>query len=116
MRTLRVKSWPELILSSLWLTLDWRDNLTLPEHPGVYVFIRAGVVFYIGSSINVRNRVMCHTKEPTYGQSLIAPRLRAFRACDVVKVKLSQKFGDWLMWEARLIRRLCPEANKRING
>lgn len=33
-----------------------------------------------------------------------------------VKVKLSRRFGDWLMWEARLIRRLKPIRNTNFTG
>ena len=113
---LRVKNW-EIVavdreaLSGRHHIIDYREFsfrkravTDAPETPGVYAFVIAGRVHYVGSSLNLASRLRTHL--------LHSPLLHAA----TVKIKRSRRFGDWLMWEARLIRRLRPAGNARGRG
>jgi excinuclease UvrABC nuclease subunit len=88
------------------------DRSNVPLGPGVYVFLLNGKTVYVGSSANLAKRLASHLRItrgilsdppiPIWQQTLLACR---------IKFKRSRRFGDWLMLEARLIRRLRPAAN-----
>jgi excinuclease UvrABC nuclease subunit len=76
----------------------------LPDVPGVYVVYMNGHVYYIGSSSN-----LCRRIRKTFQQyERTSMRESSFE----IKYSLSRRYGDWLMREARLIRRLSPRANQ----
>lgn len=98
-------------MASRWrvLSLGLR-TVAAPRHPGVYVVYLGGRVVYVGSSWSLGERFPYHglsridgTWTTPWGES---PYL-------VVKYKISRRFGDWLMDEIRLIRRLNPSGNKQ---
>lgn len=83
-----------------WVLLE-RQSLPIRGVSGVYVILDStGVAVYVGSAVDLRLRLRMH--------HLPRPGLR-------VKVKASKRFGDFLMWEARLIRRLKPAGNYTFN-
>ena len=101
-----------------WLSIDLlEEKLHLPMLACCYVIYFNGALKYIGSTSNLRNRFSGHSIRYGYGKNLITPwgdfdlpiRL-------IVKYRPSNKYGDWLMQECRLIRRLQPVFNKRLKG
>jgi excinuclease UvrABC nuclease subunit len=95
----------------MWVKVDitpWGKNRDdIPPAPGVYAFVRAGRVVYVGQSTNLRKRLASYAYRWSEGRWRIDPRIDG---C-VVKVSRSRRYGDWLMREARLIRRLRPKYN-----
>src|SRR5690242_8942280 len=71
---------------------------------GVYAIFQADRLLYIGSSINIRSRIWAH---------LATARFIGVKGLSV-KYKKSQRYGDWLMTEARLLKRLRPRLNKVV--
>ncbi len=76
-----------------------------------------GALKYIGSTNNLRNRFSGHAFRYSYGQSFITPWGEFPTPLDIcIKFKPSRVYGDWLMLEARLIRRLQPMFNTKLKG
>ena len=85
-----------------------------PSHPGCYVIYGGNhKPLYIGSSKNMSRRLHEHRREGAYPHSACPKASRNIGQMSrmFVKYKLSQRHGDWLMLEARLIRRLSPPWN-----
>lgn len=100
-------------MGSKWKTLDF-DDVTYekaPVQPGVYVFTCDGVCSYIGQTLNLHSRIHhSHAiRYAHYSNSIITPWGR-FSSVQV-KYRCSRRYGEWLMAEARLIRRLKPRFN-----
>jgi excinuclease UvrABC nuclease subunit len=78
----------------------------LPRIPAVYVVYSWDRIVYIGSTVDLRGRI--HSYQ--FGYAGVGWRkLNRLR----VKYRESTYYGDWLMIEARLIRRLQPRCNVR---
>jgi excinuclease UvrABC nuclease subunit len=76
------------------------DCESVPRRGGVYaIYDFAGDLIYIGSSGNVRTRVVEHRRKA---------RWRVWMA------KISFMEGNWYRREQRLIRRLLPPGNRRL--
>jgi excinuclease UvrABC nuclease subunit len=80
-----------------------------PAVPAVYVVYVDGFVYYVGSTANLRLR-MINTWNHKNEDANLRPR------SVVVKFSISRRYGDWRMREVRLIRRLHPRANLRDTG
>lgn len=98
-----------------WLTVPLatgsRPLRHAPDAPGCYVIAYQGRVIYVGVSQNVRIRLRAHLQKLTPGV-LFSRRLgRLDMRALVVRVKVGRPYGEWLMTEARLIRRLNPPGN-----
>lgn len=79
----------------------------IPAKPGVYCLISDGEVIYIGQSVNLQHRIRQHRIHNGF-----SPQHRIPKAENIsCKYKLSAVFGDFAMWEMRLIRRLKPKFN-----
>lgn len=96
---------------SRWIAYQIQEDSRLPLVSCVYVFYVDGVIAYVGSTKNFAKRY-------TVVDFAIKDRVRQGRSFDFVsqsvsvKVKPSKKYGDWLMYEARLIRRIGPPMNR----
>lgn len=90
---------------SRWQTVDDLDETTndVPKLPGVYVIFVDKILYYIGSSNNL------YTRMRTSFQQKNGSPLR--ESTITVKYVITRRYGDWLMREARLIRRLNPSMN-----
>ena len=91
----------------------WRvvnDMEAVPEAPGCYVLGQAGLPLYIGQSVNLRDRLKEHGWKIQQGE--VFTSWGSFRAS--IKIRIGLRFGEWLMLEARLIRRLRPSFNKNL--
>jgi len=102
-----------------------------PDIPGVYIIYQHVIpkeywdgkdqmggcfrLIYIGSSESIKKRVTSHISFPAGRPffSKAAERLESGHGPFIVAYKLTQKNGDWLMLEHRLIERLQPECNRR---
>lgn len=89
----------------------------LPRFAGVYAVYINDALVYIGSSVDIANRFSEHKLRYGYGDSLITPwGDYPGDARVVLKVRRSLVYGDWAMWELRLIQRLRPVHNRRGLG
>ena len=80
-----------------WRTIT--DPRDLPCEPGVYAFTNKAGVFYIGSTVNLRQRVRGHISSDREGR-FVGCSIR-FKVCDYP-----------LFIEERLVKRLKPAGNK----
>lgn len=85
------------------------DAYQLPARPGVYAMYRDGHIVYIGQSVNIATRFVGHRLSTIPKNNCKPHEIR-------VKYKLSNKMGEWLSQEYRLIGRLKPVWNKAIDG
>ena len=108
---------------SKWLTP--RSANEIPDLPGVYVLILDKAWIYVGSTSSLAKRLRQHNIRKHEPASYLytvedaeAKWLTPWGSCRTVKVKIrpTQKFGEWLMIEARLIKRLQPHLNSRGAG
>lgn len=78
---------------------------------GVYVFLDKYGAVYVGSSENLPKRLAGYSIRRSFTKGYITPwgQFSSLR----LKIKLSERAGDWLMWEYRLIDRLQPRCNRR---
>lgn len=99
-------------MTSKWITcFDDEKHAPYQQRPGVYVIIADGTVLYVGQSENVAARIAAYNIRFGLGGSVFT-RWGAHRRV-AVKVRYTERYGDWLMIEARLIRRLQPKFNIR---
>ncbi len=70
-----------------------------PRTPGVYAIYEDGALVYIGQSLDMRRRFSSHLKKRP---EIVIPGKYT------VKFKLTQRLGDFLAWEFRLLHRLRP--------
>ena len=84
--------------------------LKVRNKPGVYAIYVDSILVYIGQSIGVRQRLRYHV---AFDFSTGTPYTRWGRGDISVKYRFSEKFGDWLMWEARLLKKLHPKGNTK---
>jgi len=95
---------------SMWEVI--RKEQDIPDAPGCYVLCGGSRAYYIGqSSTSVRNRITQHGW--IINGSSVATKWGTFRDARI-KVKCCSPYGEWLMLEARLIRRLSPTCNKKL--
>lgn len=106
-----------------WCQRHWRTHYwavtarDLKRLPGVYVAIGDGEVQYVGSSRNIRQRLTGRLPRLHYSESGRVTRTVWGDFDDFqLKVRYSKKYGDWLMRELRLIRRLRPIHNAMGEG
>jgi excinuclease UvrABC nuclease subunit len=88
---------------SRWKVFDITDSSTLPTTAGVYALFDANGLVYLGSSGCLRIRALRHPKKQKFRGTLITEG----------RYSLNRKYGEHLMREARLIRRLRPRLNGR---
>lgn len=88
-------------MSWVWYTGEEWNIHYLPSEPGVYAILDGNKVLYVGSSQNLKKRISCHSK------------LLKTLPDGKYKFSCSRRYGDWLMREVRLIRRLRPKLNVR---
>jgi excinuclease UvrABC nuclease subunit len=85
----------------------------VPPAPGLYALFSGEQLLYLGSSVNLRDRLTDHGvgrswKRPP-GRFTAVRRLR-------VRIALEPRRGRWLMREWRLIDRLRPPMNSAGTG
>jgi hypothetical protein len=97
-----------------WVTVPdpIRNDRLIPSVPGCYV-MNFGGHLYIGSTTNLHARFSQHGLMYSHGNRILSP----WGACEPDRFRFKYRpsicFGDWLMHEARLIRRLKPSLNVR---
>lgn len=84
----------------------------VPNLPAVYVIMLDSVAVYVGQSHYLRERINRHGIRRGYAKNYHTPWASFPDTCKLTaKAKLSVRYGDWAMWELRLIRRLKPRFN-----
>lgn len=101
-----------------WNTYDYLSGLRgLPNIACCYAVYFDGSLRYIGSTNDLRNRFSGHAFRHSYAKSFITPWGEFDLPLSItIKYSASRRYGDWLMREARLIRRLKPVFNKKLKG
>jgi len=98
-----------------WRTIDLLSQYdAIPREPGVYVFIRDRRVVYVGMSANLHARLAAYRprRRPVdYDTDDHSPVLHPYADGSILKISVSRRYGDWLMRELRLIRKLRPLHN-----
>lgn len=94
-----------------WEQLEPADHPWFPKRPACYVIFVAGRPFYVGQTRSLADRFRSYRIEFSYGGR--TERMTPWGCLEHVtlKVKWGRRYGDWLMREARLIRRLQPPMN-----
>jgi excinuclease UvrABC nuclease subunit len=97
-----------------------KDYRSAPQKPGVYVAMSGDRAVYVGSAVNLRNRLASHSERAKYcaqraGFGLDGDRHWLLEPSLRIMCRVSERYGDWLMIELRLIRRLKPEFNIQGN-
>lgn len=97
---------------SKWKTYnyeDWEQWHELPTGPGCYAIYCDGQLIYIGQAGNIWVRLKSYRIGYGFTNTIFTP----WGCCDslCVKVRTPRRFGEWLMTEARLIKRLLPRFN-----
>lgn len=101
-----------------WSRIDYlKDRNKLPPVACCYVVYINGQLKYIGSTNDLRNRFSGHAFRYSYAKTFITPWAEFDTPVLVeIKFKPTRRYGDWLMLEARLIRRLQPAFNTKLKG
>lgn len=101
-----------------WTSINLLENMQkLPTVACCYVIYFDGALRYIGSTNNLRNRFSGHGIRYGYGRNLHTPWGDFPDDINItLKYKVSIKYGDWLMIECRLIKRVQPTFNKKLKG
>ncbi len=104
---------------SRWRSIDFVKTwkIGLPVVACCYALYFDGRLKYVGSTNNLRNRFSGHAFRHGYAKNIITPWGDfAITTKITLKFKPSKRYGDWLMHECRLIKRLQPEFNKKLKG
>jgi excinuclease UvrABC nuclease subunit len=101
-----------------WVEFDYLANMRgLPSVACCYAVYFDEELVYVGSTNDLRNRFSGHAFRHGYGKNIHTPWGEFPNTLKFnIKYKPSVKYGDWLMREARLIRRLQPRFNKKLKG
>jgi excinuclease UvrABC nuclease subunit len=101
-----------------WESVNLLENRRkLPIVSCCYVIYFDGELKYIGSTNSLRNRFSGHSIRYGYGKELITPWGEFSQDTNIIiKYKPSTKYGDWLMRECRLIKRIQPSFNQKLKG
>jgi predicted GIY-YIG superfamily endonuclease len=88
------------------------NRTKLPNSPCTYCLIVDGEVIYIGSTRRLKSRFYEHKIRYGFARNIILPWLTVPDTSKVVlKIKKTIKYGDWVMDEMRLIKKLQPKYN-----
>jgi len=95
-------------------------GFTLPAKPCVYVVYFDDHPVYVGQTNRLSNRFNEHKFRFGYGNEIITPWGDIHKRTRIsLKAKFSERYGDWAMWEIRLIRKMQPKFNthhKKLRG
>lgn len=94
-----------------WVSANPFRPRTLPNIPAVYFFRFDEKYIYIGSTDNLSQRIEQHGLNYGYGGEILTVWGTAKRV--EFKYRVCRRFAEWLMVEARLIKRLQPKLNRR---
>lgn len=99
-----------------WCHVDPYRTRPLHRLAGVYAIYINGTLVYVGQSVDIPGRLRSHgiKWKRRHGKIMLHTRWTGWvsGARIGVKVRASAAYGDWLMREARLIRRLRPAFNR----
>lgn len=101
-----------------WKSIDFlKDRLNLPVVACCYIIYFDGELKYIGSTNNLRNRFSGHAIRYGYAKNIHTPWGDFPSSIGVIiKYRPSTTYGDWLMREARLIKKIQPPFNRKLKG
>lgn len=110
----------EIVLSrGKWAGFDFMKNRhDLPVVACCYVIYFDGLPLYVGSTNNLRNRFCGRMSiRNGYAKDIKTPWGDFPNKTKItMKIKPTKKYGDWLMIEARLIKKLKPKLNIKLKG
>lgn len=89
-------------LGETWVRFEKPFSGYLPNYACCYcIFSADETLLYVGQTLNLKTRFYQHKASG------------AFPKDAYIKIRCGDKYGDWAMREARLIRRLRPSLNVR---
>lgn len=99
-------------MATKWIAYDFDRTplIQFERRPGCYVVYLDGIIRYVGQSTNVQKRILSHRIRVGYSSCYLTPWGEADTV--IVKVRYSERYGDWAMRELRLIRWFNPAGNK----
>jgi len=98
-----------------WRLYKLKHFRDLPRCPGVYVIFGSERLLYIGESEDMANRLINgHGLKPC--DRLVSTTPWGLVRGLFVKIRLDMRYGERLMREARLLKRLHTQANIRLAG
>lgn len=98
-------------LGSRWFSYNFLGPRDCPPaRAGCYVIYLNGELSYVGQTKNLRARIAAHVYAYRPESDSYLTRWGEMKQVDV-KAHFGLRYGDWLMREARLIRRLRPRLN-----
>lgn len=98
-----------------WISIDYLSSKKIiPKISCCYSIYLNQKLVYIGSTYDLRERIFAHSLKPGYAKDINTPW--GLYPCEslVIKYRPSKKHGDWLMFEARLIRKIKPIFNSKL--
>lgn len=99
-----------------WIKYDLFPDSGKPDFPHkacVYAVYFDKTLVYVGQTNRLKNRFAEHNFRHGYGSEKITPWGNVpFATSITLKVKFSKRYGDWAMWEIRLINKLQPRFNR----
>jgi excinuclease UvrABC nuclease subunit len=100
-----------------WKKISWNDRKKFPEISCVYAFYINDELVYIGSTVNLKLRMVGY-KFIDDGDRLRGPWRKSIPLNSKIEVKYkgSKIYGYWLMLEARLIKRIQPKFNIKLKN
>lgn len=94
--------------------VEWWRNNPLPNSAGVYAIYLNRKLVYIGSSANLRRRLNQHNIVPSSPGYVRTNWGRLKVSLVHFKWKVTRRYGEHLMLEVRLIRRIRPQFNRQF--
>jgi excinuclease UvrABC nuclease subunit len=99
------------MILSRWEQLNFSfERTAIPALPGCYVIYLDDELVYVGSTLNLRNRLAAYELYWHCPEDRFSTKWGEYRKVRI-KVKIGGKYGEWAMTELRLIRKLKPKFN-----
>ncbi len=101
-----------------WVAFSFHQPVDLPNVPTCYVIKFGSEVAYVGQTRSLRQRFIEHgirrAEDPNSTEDCWVTPWGIFKKRQLTfKRRISENYGDWLMHEARLVRRLQPLWNQQ---
>lgn len=89
-----------------------KQTQPLPSKPCVYAVYFDEQLVYIGQTNRLSNRFSGRRFRYSYANEIITPWCEVSGDTRItIKARFSERYGDWAMWEIRLINRIKPLFN-----
>jgi excinuclease UvrABC nuclease subunit len=98
---------------SKWIRFGRGGRGDFPSLPCCYAIYADGELVYIGQTVDLKSRMANHVVW-NGTQEQAGKKRWGHASVLIVKARFSDRLGDWLMREARLISRIKPSGNTKL--